>query len=202
MLRTQRKKEAISRACQGVPHANFVADDAERWGHLEKVNVTGDNMTMQASTTSRQSASSVRPTVLALDLEATLISSAVSQFPRPGLFDFLNRCRELFARIVMFTTVPEVRFRQIAATLALEGAAPAWFQEVEYVNWVGSTKNLEFIPDCDVIEAMLVDDLESYVHPGQASQWIKVEPFEPPFDDSDTGLASVLVELEMRAKPN
>lgn len=37
--------------------------------------------------------------VLALDLEETLISSAVSQFPRPWPFEFLQRCQELFPRI-------------------------------------------------------------------------------------------------------
>lgn len=32
-------------------------------------------------------------TAIALDLEGTLISNAVSQFPRPGLFDFLTFCQ-------------------------------------------------------------------------------------------------------------
>jgi len=41
--------------------------------------------------------------VLALDLEGTLISNAMSQIPWPGLAGFLNRCAELFPRIVMFT---------------------------------------------------------------------------------------------------
>lgn len=32
----------------------------------------------------------MRPTVLALDLEGTLISNAMSQIPRPGLHAFLT----------------------------------------------------------------------------------------------------------------
>src|SRR5690606_29950088 len=67
------------------------------------------------------------PKVLALDLEGTLISNAVSQIPRPGLFDFLTRCRDSFSRIVMFTTVSEKRFRDIAGLLVKEGFAPTWF---------------------------------------------------------------------------
>lgn len=41
----------------------------------------------------------VRPTILALDLEGTLISNAISQIPRPGLKTFLEdmRAREPLA---------------------------------------------------------------------------------------------------------
>lgn len=139
-----------------------------------------------------------RPVVLALDLEGTLISSAVSQFPRPHLFSFLERCQTLFSRIVMFTTVNEPRFRQIAQTLADEHTVPAWFPQIEYVHWDGATKDLSFIPGCDVEDAWLVDDIAAYVHPGQHVQWVQVEPFEPPFDQSDTGLTKVLLEIEAR----
>ncbi|ARN18440.1 hypothetical protein A4W93_00070 [Piscinibacter gummiphilus] len=138
---------------------------------------------------------------MALDLEATLISSAVSQFPRPGLFEFLVRCRELFPRVVMFTTVREQLLRDIAGTLVDERAAPEWFRELEYVHWTGTTKDLSFIPGCPVGEALLVDDLAAYVHPGQQAQWVQAEPFEPPFDGSDTGLTKVLEKLEERVSP-
>jgi len=53
--------------------------------------------------------------VLARDLEGTLISNAVSQIARPGLFEFLEDCRKLFPRVVMFTSVNEDRFRSIAS---------------------------------------------------------------------------------------
>jgi hypothetical protein len=57
----------------------------------------------------------------ALDLEGTLISNAVSQFPRPGLFIFLEYCHQNFVgvasrfetRLVIFTAVNEVRFRYV-----------------------------------------------------------------------------------------
>jgi NLI interacting factor-like phosphatase len=141
-----------------------------------------------------------RPMVLALDLEATLISSAVSQFPRPLLFEFLERCQELFPRIVMFTTIREERFRHIAKTLVDEGSAPRWFEHLEYVDWSGPTKDLSLIPGCAPEHALLVDDLAGYVHPGQESRWVQVEPFEPPFDSADHGLAQVLEELKERVQ--
>lgn len=143
----------------------------------------------------------IPPIVLALDLEATLISTAISQFPRPGLRGFLERCRELFPRLVMFTSVAEPRFREIARTLVTEDAAPAWFQDLEYVQWHGATKDLSFIPGCVTREVLLLDDCASYVHPGQQEQWVKIEPFEPPFDSSDTGLSRALTDLEARAEP-
>lgn len=136
--------------------------------------------------------------VLALDLEGTLISTAVSQFPRPGLFHFLERCRALFERIVIFTAVPEDRVRQIAQTLVDERTAPVWFRHLECVRWEGATKDLAFIRGCDVGDAVLVDDLAAYVHPGQLAHWVSIKPFEPPYDDSDTGFAEVLEELTQR----
>ena len=80
--------------------------------------------------------------VLALDLEGTLISNAMSQIPRPGLHAFLSRCRELFTRIVMFTTVDEASFRKIEQSLVEEGFAPDWFATLKYVQWHGETKDL------------------------------------------------------------
>ncbi len=139
-----------------------------------------------------------RFTVLALDLEGTLISNAMSQIPRPGLFAFLERCRVLFPRVVMFTTVNEERFRRIATLLVADGAAPAWFADIEYVAWEGETKDLTFIPGAAVGETLLVDDFEVYVHPGQESQWIEVDYFDAPYDEQDTGLARVLVALQQR----
>lgn len=58
---------------------------------------------------------------IALDLEGTLISNAVSQFPRPRIFTFLEYCHENFVgvasrfetRLVIFTAVNEVRFRSM-----------------------------------------------------------------------------------------
>ena len=134
--------------------------------------------------------------VLALDLEGTLISNAMSQIPRPGLYAFLSRCVQLFPRVVMFTTVKEERFRQIANLLVQEGVAPPWFASVEYVAWQGETKDLNFIPGIDPQDALLVDDFEKYVHPGQESRWLKMDYFDYPYEETDQGLAKMLKVLE------
>ena len=47
--------------------------------------------------------------VIALDLEGTLISNAHSQIPRPVLYRFLDTCHALVGRVVMCTTVSELR---------------------------------------------------------------------------------------------
>jgi hypothetical protein len=52
----------------------------------------------------------MKPTVLALDLEGTLISNAISQIPRPGLHRFALDVQSQFNQLVMFTTVPRIAF--------------------------------------------------------------------------------------------
>jgi hypothetical protein len=72
---------------------------------------------------------------IALDLEGTLISNAVSQFPRSGLFTFLEYCHQNLVgvasrfetRLVIFTAVNEVRFRSIARILVGATDVPALF---------------------------------------------------------------------------
>ena len=136
-----------------------------------------------------------RPHVLALDLEGTLISNAMSCFPRPGLHAFLDGCRQSFARVVMFTAVAEDRVRPILDVLADEGSTPAWFRSVEMVDWSGEVKDLRFIGGCGAGQALLVDDLESYVHPEQRAQWVPIAPFAAPYPTSDRELERVLGKL-------
>lgn len=135
--------------------------------------------------------------VIALDLEGTLISNAMSQIARPGLYDFLEECRNLCSRIVIFTTVKEDLFYQIATTLVSEGLAPGWFKEIEYVHWSGETKNLSFINNVDHTQVVLVDDFEGYVCAEQKSQWIEIKHFCYPYSDADEELKSVLRKLEL-----
>ncbi len=85
----------------------------------------------------RPRGSSTPPRVLALDLEGTLISSAVSQFPRPGLRDFLAWALGNFERVVVFTSVRAEVAREVMATLVEYGDAPAAFADVEIVAWQG-----------------------------------------------------------------
>jgi hypothetical protein len=119
---------------------------------------------------------------VALDLEGTLISNAVSQFFRPGLFTFLEYCHQNFVglasrfenRLVIFTAVNEVRFRSIARRLAEAQDVPAWFVDLEYINLHSTYKDLSFIPkerlppvgyaNDRTILISIVDRIE-YIHP-------------------------------------
>lgn len=136
----------------------------------------------------------MKPTILALDLEGTLISNAISQIPRPGLYRFLEEVQALFDQLTMFTTVPEDRFRSIAALLAREGSAPAWFVELPYIRWSGKTKDLR-LASPNLGEAILLDDHGPYVHPGQEHLWVQVPLFGSPYSSDDDGLSLVLHRL-------
>ena len=137
------------------------------------------------------SAKAVR--TLALDLEGTLISNAVSLFPRPGLFRFLESCRQLVPRLVVYTAVDEHRFRELGRLLAGEGEVPEWFAGLEHVAWSERYKDLRLIPGADPASTRLLDDLEEAVHPEQRAQWIPIAPYDPRCDDDE--LSRVLAEL-------
>ena len=130
--------------------------------------------------------------ILALDLEGTLISNAVSQFPRPGLRDFLDFCLGAFERVVIYTAVDEGRTRRILALLAAEGHGPPELAELEIVRWSGKQKDLSFVSE-DWRQVLLVDDREDYVVPSQRSQWIPI--FEFTGRASDGELPRVASEL-------
>jgi len=136
----------------------------------------------------------MRPTILALDLEGTLISNAISQIPRPGLFQFLETVRSRFEELVMFTTVPESLTRNIAGLLVREGSAPEWFTQLPYVQWSGKTKDLSYV--CPRLgAALLLDDHGPYVHPGQEQFWVEIPLFGSPYSDDDNGLKFAAEQL-------
>lgn len=139
--------------------------------------------------------------IIALDLEGTLISNAMSQIPRPGLHQFLEGCKAISDRVVMYTTVKEYLFRDIANLLVAEGVAPDWFRTIEYVRWEGKTKDLSFIPgNAEITDSVLVDDCHLYVHPGQEAQWIEIQQFHHPYSEDDAELEVVLKKLESRRR--
>jgi NLI interacting factor-like phosphatase len=141
------------------------------------------------------------PHILALDLEGTLISNAMSCFPRPGLYEFVEGCQQIFERIVLFTAVSGSRVHPILELLASDGSAPAWFRDVEVVSWTGNVKDLHFIGRCTPNEVLLVDDMEGYVHPNQREQWVAIASFAPPYPPTDRELARVMEELRRRTSP-
>jgi hypothetical protein len=133
------------------------------------------------------------PITLALDLEGTLISNAVSQMPRPGLHWFLDFARHFFERVVIFTTVSESLFREIAGRLTEEGLAPAWFASIDYVTWDGHIKDLAFADGAE--RTLLVDDYVGYIHALQHHAWIQAPQFAWPYADEDHGLRDVSLAL-------
>ena len=66
--------------------------------------------------------------------------------------------------MVIFTAVNEVRFRSIARTLTEARDAPAWFVDLEYINWHGTYKDLSFIPQGTINRSILIDDRIEYIY--------------------------------------
>ncbi len=140
--------------------------------------------------------------LIALDLEGTLVSNAMSIFPRPGLHTFLTRCLEHGERVVVFTAVSTPRARSIVELLANEGTAPSWFGQVAIVEWSGPYKDLRFAGIEDPTTGLLVDDLESYILPEQKAQWISIEPYVSPYSDQDRELEVTWAKIAARLRPD
>lgn len=152
--------------------------------------------------------------VLALDLEATLVSNAMSQFPRPGLYDFLELCRRHFDEVVLFTAVRSVRARQVLENLSTDESAPEWFSKIRIVPWsidpdyasehlillTDVYKDLSFVSDMyeegevEVENIWIVDDDEMWINPAQKDQWIPIKEFvyKEPVIDQELKRLSVL----------
>ena len=76
-----------------------------------------------------------RITTIALDIEGTLISNAVSQFPRPGLFAFLEFCRESFDQVYIYTAVRDETCVPIVRTLIDDGSRRNGSPKIPFVQW-------------------------------------------------------------------
>ncbi|MEL6547304.1 MAG: NIF family HAD-type phosphatase [Myxococcota bacterium] len=138
--------------------------------------------------------------ILALDLEGTLITNAVSQFPRPGLREFLEFAQTSFERVVIYTAVSENRTRPIIEQLYSEGVIPDSFAtDWIYVDWSGAKKDLRLIPHCEPENVLLVDDQETYILETQLSQWIPIVEYAVP-DSEDQELFRVRRLLEERLR--
>lgn len=132
-----------------------------------------------------------RLTTIALDLEGTLISNAVSQFPRPGLKAFLQFCRDNFASVYIYTAVRDSTCVPIVETLIDDDLAPAWLADIPFVQWDRSVKDLNNVPNCDPDACLLLDDNRDYVVDSQIDQWIAIDKFQSPYPDTDAELARV-----------
>ncbi len=132
-----------------------------------------------------------KETIIALDLEGTLISNAVSQFPRPGLFSFLEFCKERFEKVYIYTAVRDSVCHQIIYTLVVNGHAPDWLKDVPFIQWDRDLKDLNNIPNAQPTDCLIVDDYREYIIDEQISQWIKIEKFSSPYPNTDCELSRV-----------
>ncbi len=136
---------------------------------------------------------------IALDLEGTLITDAEQPIPRPGLFAFLEACRQL-GRVVIYTMVDQDTSQEIIREMVAGGHAPGWFVDVEWVDWFSvdtAHKDLNLIPGSDAVHAFLVDDHTGFVHPDQLDRWIQVMFYESG-DSEDRELELALWRLKRK----
>ena len=118
--------------------------------------------------------------LVCLDLEGTLISNAVSQIPRPHLFEFLHELKE-FADVVLYTSVSEDRTKAIKALLANEKYVPEWFRELPSLHPIGTVKSRELVSNRHLYETiLLVDDQAAVVKEGEADGFVHVKKFLTP----------------------
>ncbi len=147
--------------------------------------------------------------VLALDLEATLISHAGRNMkPRPCLYFFLSACHEVFDKIYLFTCVSLDQAEKCLLDLRKKELIPQDFV-IPVVNWYnthpesGMTleerwpyKDLRFVQrmmemhgeEVPIKDIFIVDDDSGFVSPDQLEQWIPVAHYDMPYSDADTEL--------------
>ena len=139
---------------------------------------------------------------IALDLEGTLISNAMSQIPRPGLYSFIETCAKCTSNLVLYSAVNPDRCRQIMKVLAQEGDVPMWFAEIDIVIW--DYRNHSAKKDLTLIQTnwtcgILVDDIEEYVAAEQLSSWIPISNYDG-YTKSDVELERVAEVIVKRAR--
>lgn len=132
--------------------------------------------------------------LLCLDLEGTLISNAVSQIPRPGLFGFLEQVNKI-CDLKIYTSVSEERVNTIRRLLIDEGAAPSWFQDLEVIR---PTNTLKPKSKCGRSDAFILDDQRAVIMSDEQDWWIAICEFVPPYSEDDRALERVLTEIEAR----
>src|SRR5262245_37716455 len=99
----------------------------------------------------------------------------MSAEPRPGLFNFLTFCHSRFERVVLFTCVEQPEALEILRQLSRRGCVPPTFlSRLEYVEWSGEYKDLQFVPNSVPDDVLLVDDDPSWIRPDQRDQWIAI----------------------------
>ena len=130
--------------------------------------------------------------IVALDLEGTLISNAVSVFPRHNLRSFADSVLELADEVVLYTSVNSDYAISYLRLLTEEGHLPPGFADrIPCIAWSGPTKDLANVPGFGSDTVLLVDDQPGVIHPGQEAFWLRIDEFMPPFDQEDAELERI-----------
>lgn len=133
--------------------------------------------------------------LLCLDLEGTLLSNAVSQIPRPGLYSFLEDAAKI-CDLVIYTSVSEERTRAIQKLFVAEHSAPFWFEDLNIIRSVRTQKPKSA---CGRSDAFLLDDQECVIVPGEEDWWLRIPEYLPPYSEDDRALADTIARLKKLA---
>ncbi|MGY8767866.1 MAG: NIF family HAD-type phosphatase [Pirellulales bacterium] len=136
--------------------------------------------------------------VIALDLEGTLISNAVSQFARPGLFKFLAWCEDHFEVVYIYSAVRDSKCHEIVYNLISQNLAPKWLENTQFVQWDRELKDLRNITGATLDTCLIVDDNRDYIREDQRHQWIEIKKWSPPYLDTDRELERTQGLIEAR----
>ncbi|WP_379866446.1 NIF family HAD-type phosphatase [Marinobacter sp. M5B] len=138
--------------------------------------------------------------LVCLDLEGTLISNAVSQIPRPGLYNFLQQISAI-ADVILYTSVSRERTEAIKRILVSEGSAPEWFLKLGSMHPEATIKSKQLVPDISKYsDSVLVDDQRDVIADGEFDWWVPVVEFQPPYSVDDRELERVLGVIRERTK--
>lgn len=132
--------------------------------------------------------------LLCMDLEGTLISNAISQIPRPGLYIFLESVWEI-CDLMLYTSVSSERVDAIRNLLIEEGVAPMWFADLSVIH---PTDTIKPKARCAHSDAMLLDDQAAAIAPGKESWWVPITEYLPPYSDEDCELIKALADIKSR----
>lgn len=133
--------------------------------------------------------------ILAVDLEGTLISNAVSAFARPRLAEFLGWASTRFAQVVLYTAVPAARAAVVLKRVTELDGVPAAVMPTRVLTQEGPCKGLHHV-DRDTWPILLLDDQAGAVCPDEVEQWVPIQPWSAPYANDDDGLRGARQLLE------
>jgi hypothetical protein len=132
---------------------------------------------------------------ISLDLEGTIISTAVSQIPRPHLAEFGSFCMDFADGVEIRTGVNQEVAEEIMRLLVSEGSLPPRFR-YEIVDWDRRTDRKDLTNTGMPLERIVhIDDVPAFALPSQKHRWIIVPEFTG-IEDYDRELVEVVERVE------